>query len=599
MYTKRIQIVNYGPIDQLDITFPFKGDTPKPIVLVGENGSGKSIFLSHIVNILIFIKGLIYPETPEVEVGKVYKLRDNSYIKLGSEIYFAKVDFEDGLFMGEMRSWRLKQDYPKDFPELFGSDMQEAWKIMPPQKNEYLIPSIDNDGKEKIKDIFSKNCVLYFPFNRFEDPAWLNEENLKARAEYMGLKRIRNHTNRKIINYSPLRENQNWLLDVIFDASVYKTQPKSAGSIYETALRVVREVVKKDNQQVTFGVDQRHKRVVSIEGGKGPIVPNIFQLSSGETSLLNIFLSILRDFDLCGASFAKAEEVRGIAIVDEIDLHLHADHQYTILPKLIQMFPRVQFIVTTHSPLFALGMKNIFGDDGFSLYRLPQGQQISPEEFSEFENAYQSFTATRKFSSDIRKAIQDAQGPIIFVEGKTDQKYLQKASELLGQEEMLEKISIQDGEGSSNLKMIWKLPKLPNFPAQKIILLFDGDSGVDKGSKGNIFKRKIPQYRDHPIKKGIENLFSKKTLEKALKHKSAFINIASKYTKTERGKLKTIPEEWTIDENEKTNLCDWLCKNGTADNFQHFQVIFDLLQETLDLKSPSQAEKNREKKGNK
>ena len=50
MYAKRIQIDNYGPIDQLDITFPFEGDIPKPVVLVGENGSGKSILLSHIVN---------------------------------------------------------------------------------------------------------------------------------------------------------------------------------------------------------------------------------------------------------------------------------------------------------------------------------------------------------------------------------------------------------------------------------------------------------------------------------------------------------------------------------------------------------------------
>ena len=46
MYTKRIQLVNYGPIDHLDITFPFEGDTPKPVLLVGENGSGKSILLS-------------------------------------------------------------------------------------------------------------------------------------------------------------------------------------------------------------------------------------------------------------------------------------------------------------------------------------------------------------------------------------------------------------------------------------------------------------------------------------------------------------------------------------------------------------------------
>ena len=36
--------------------------------------------------------------------------------------------------------------------------------------------------------IFAKRCILYFPPNRFEEPAWLNEENLKAQAQYMDLK---------------------------------------------------------------------------------------------------------------------------------------------------------------------------------------------------------------------------------------------------------------------------------------------------------------------------------------------------------------------------------------------------------------------------
>ena len=95
MYTKRIQIDNYGPIDKLDITFPFEGVTPKPVVLVGENGSGKSIFLSHIVNGLISAKNFIFPESPEVETGKVFKIRSPLYIKSGNEYYFSRVDFEN------------------------------------------------------------------------------------------------------------------------------------------------------------------------------------------------------------------------------------------------------------------------------------------------------------------------------------------------------------------------------------------------------------------------------------------------------------------------------------------------------------------------
>ena len=56
MYLNRIQLINNGPIQRLDVSLPFNGDKPRPIVLVGENGTGKSILLSHIVNALVAVR---------------------------------------------------------------------------------------------------------------------------------------------------------------------------------------------------------------------------------------------------------------------------------------------------------------------------------------------------------------------------------------------------------------------------------------------------------------------------------------------------------------------------------------------------------------
>jgi hypothetical protein len=44
-------------------------------------------------------------------------------------------------------------------------------------------------------------------------------------------------------------------------------------------------------------------------------------------------------------------EVEALVLIDEIDLHLHPQLQRTLVPRLRQIFPRVQWIVTTHSPL--------------------------------------------------------------------------------------------------------------------------------------------------------------------------------------------------------------------------------------------------------
>ncbi|MFA5018797.1 MAG: AAA family ATPase, partial [Methylobacter sp.] len=43
-------------------------------------------------------------------------------------------------------------------------------------------------------------------------------------------------------------------------------------------------------------------------------------------------------------------EARGIVLIDEVDMHLHPVWQQTILGGLTKAFPKIQFIVTTHSP---------------------------------------------------------------------------------------------------------------------------------------------------------------------------------------------------------------------------------------------------------
>ena len=613
MYTKRIQLTNYGPIEKLDIEFPFESELPKPVVLVGQNGSGKSILLSHIVNGLLQAKDIVYPETPEVELGRVYKFKTNFYIKSGSQFSFSRVDFEEGWFVSEITTMRRKQEYSEVPSGILGTAAEPMWRSTEPVSNDHSESNfnVDYAAFNRLKGVFAKNCILYFPFNRFEEPAWLNKQNLTAQAKYVESKRLRDHTGRQAIAISPLHENRDWLFDVIYDRRVPETRtvrvpmPAPEGDkpwyleaeraeirdhdegVLKTALKVVQHVLR-DNSNASFRISRRRNRFVGLHGDHGTIVPNIFQMSSGETSLLNLFLSILRDFEWSGTQFSDASAIRGIVVVDEIDLHLHAIHQHEVLPNLIEMFPKVQFIVTTHSPLFVLGMQRVFGEDGFGLYHLPKGQQISPEEFSEFNEAYKTFSSTRRFFDDLGMAIKEAQKPVLLTEGETDQKYLKRASELFGKQALLECFEVRDGGGSGNLANVWKYPMTDLVP-QKVLLLFDCDKNRPDENRGNLFQRTVPFQPDNPVKAGIENLFSKSTLEKAAQHKTAFIDIELEHKGTKRGVEIVIPEKWTVNSNEKMNLCDWLCENGTQEDFRHFQGIFDLMEEVIGV-TPSVAD---------
>lgn len=48
-------------------------------------------------------------------------------------------------------------------------------------------------------------------------------------------------------------------------------------------------------------------------------------------------------------------QLAGIVIIDEFDLHLHPKMQRELVERLTDTFPKVQFIVSTHSPIPFLG----------------------------------------------------------------------------------------------------------------------------------------------------------------------------------------------------------------------------------------------------
>ena len=50
--------------------------------------------------------------------------------------------------------------------------------------------------------------------------------------------------------------------------------------------------------------------------------------------------------------------LEGIVLIDEIETHLHIELQRKIMPILIDLFPNIQFILTTHSPFILNSMNN-------------------------------------------------------------------------------------------------------------------------------------------------------------------------------------------------------------------------------------------------
>ena len=608
MYAKRIRLSHYGPIDELDISLPFSDEEPQPVLLVGENGAGKTILLSHIVNGLMSAKAITYPDTPEVEEGKVYKVRSATYITSGNQYYFGRVDFERGHYTSELHLGTRRDSFTDTPVGLSDGPAKSLWDKAKPYDTSVLDSSFPSseERKQEVKELIQERCVLYFPSDRFEEPAWLNELHLTDQPHRTHAPPYEGHTARRVIATSPLRNNQDWLYDVITDHSLFEIRTRRARipsgvpdqslavtlfdgysgiatNAYDQALQLLRFVVQ--DPHARFGLEPRPRRNISLHSRDMLTVPNIFQLSSGESSLLNLGLSILRDADLSASNPTHASDVRGIVVIDEVDLHLHAVHKHEVLPGLLRMFPKVQFIVTTHSPLFVLGMQREFGEDGFSLYRLPEGVQVSAEEFSEFGSAYSAFQQSQAFGQDMRAAIREAVKPVVVVEGKTDKAYLERAAELLGKSYALQDLEIMDGGGAGKLKTLWEgLCKLPGAMMNKrVLLLLDCDENKPPADRGALHRRTIALVKKSLIKTGIENLLGTDVLERAVAEKPAFIDIRDEHKRTVRGEETTIPAKWNVNEDEKTNLCSWICENGTAEDFNGFEAVLDMIDELMNV----------------
>jgi predicted ATP-binding protein involved in virulence len=53
-----------------------------------------------------------------------------------------------------------------------------------------------------------------------------------------------------------------------------------------------------------------------------------------------------------------AAETEGVVLIDEIEMHLHPAWQWKLLKVLQETFPKVQFIISTHSPIVLSSAKN-------------------------------------------------------------------------------------------------------------------------------------------------------------------------------------------------------------------------------------------------
>ena len=601
MYLKELYLENTGPISKCHVMPPFDDGNPLPIVIVGPNGSGKSIFLSYIVDALTEFARESFDDCASFRSVNRHAIRSGQQFSL-SLLRFETTDDESCYCekVGELDS----SNYHSDFKSRFDS----VWDCLDGEDDKKV--SINEDT---VRSEIKENVHAFFSARRYENPDWLYNKRSKLGLS-SSITRSNSQLNKPLQVETCASENISWLLDVFLDSSINPEQvqefqriltselpfegsssPKISDLRARYAIRVARQNVENILQtilqdEVTEFLLNLRDAVPSrlaIQLSSDQRIPNLQSLSEGQSQLFHLFTTIIRYSESADIEMStRLSEITGLVVIDEIDIHLHPTLQHDIVPQLIKLFPKVQFIVSSHSPLFLLGMEQTFGADGLAIIELPEGISISSERFTEFGNAFAYYQDTESFEKEIERRFANETIPLVLTEGPLDVRYIQHALELLGEDELInsfdiEFVGIEDDNGQTRFGGDTGLNHFRNIYEgntalfhRPILLLYDCDTKKDYeqiGENERLWIRSIKQNTENTrMKKGIENLFPLEFFEEEFEFRKEYY---SKKPKDDGGYSENL---------DKPKFCQWICENGSKEDFAKFKEIVEVLKEFVE-----------------
>jgi len=352
MYIDSVHIKNLRSIEELSWDL---GDRRREgwHVILGDNGSGKTSFLRSISLTLLGATDADYLVPDWL-----------SYLRYGEfaasiELYVRTEDgFDDNIpDDDEIEDGEIVDSI--DFgPRRFklGLGIDKVSMTINRSRSEFATPQDATDLPKILGQLSGWFSAAYGPFRRFSGGDREDEKRFLTRPS---VGRHMSVFQEKIALAEPIE----WLTGL-------HSEKADTGKPSELLDQVIEFV----NQKGFLPNDVRLKNVtvkdVFFEDAQGAVV-KIEDLSDGYRSVLCLTLELIRQLSLTYKTqiFKKSKgitvAVPGVVLIDEVDAHLHPSWQATIGPWFRKHFPKIQFIVTTHSPLVCQA-----ADHG-SVYALP------------------------------------------------------------------------------------------------------------------------------------------------------------------------------------------------------------------------------------
>jgi len=322
-----IKLQNYKKYQDLELKFPHRF-----MLIIGENGAGKTSILDGIAT---FMGGYLqsFSEIPTKERHSIKK--EDINVKIVDQnnnlttqynvpvIVSGQYEINNNL----VKSKRLRQD----------AKGGESTKLLKNDNLDFLniTKSIDQNTQSTILPILS-----YHGTGRLWEQPSKQTNSMENLTRFDGYKDCLNAKS----NY---KNFINWFGKMEFNAFQLGEQIP----ILEAVRNIVIEMLSKltENKVELFKYRESDLEIKYVDEDLREKVSN---LSDGFKNMIGIVSDVAYRMAILNPNLGvdATKHTSGIVLIDELDLHLHPKWQRQIVDILMELFPKVQFIATTHSP---------------------------------------------------------------------------------------------------------------------------------------------------------------------------------------------------------------------------------------------------------
>lgn len=354
VFVSNIHINKVRHLENLDI--PLSASERKHLILTGKNGSGKTSFLLEIKD---FINKLDSKTESNLKFWKKNKYQPGQTLPLNSGYHEEAYKF-----------------------------LKELKQILTEYRQTDQPLNLSFNAKNFNEIYFHERFLFAFfeakRFSDFKQP--LGPQQLEIKSHYNIGEKANYEFVQHLVNlrYNYLEAKESGNSKIASNIELWLND-------FQGALQVIF-----DDPNLKLAIDSKKFRYNIIS--KGREIFDLSALSDGFSAIVNIITELMMRMEKRSPAFY---DMQGLVLIDEIETHLHIDLQKKILPFLTRFFPKIQFIVTTHSPFVLTSLKDAI------IYDLESQEPIEDLSGYSVEAIIEGYFGADKYSDALKEKVNE------------------------------------------------------------------------------------------------------------------------------------------------------------------------------------------------